>query len=921
VHHLRVAQDKDAVSCSNSRVTVCRDSNRPLRCRNKVSAEDMYHSFHLMATSGQCYQSGGNCSHSPWASPLPSSTSQWEVRLVEHFLRIREDGDASPIRSFEVTAETLAIASGVEGVIPEEAESAFKEALCADKYIWSALRDGDCRSASSRVPNCFAYLAMTLLIDTLLDGEYTDKGQFRDRLRTWLGTSLKLANLSGIATMWVKLSLWLDEKAEMGEPFRRISLPPTGAWTQIGHTRHLSFPTRADMRFLDEVLNRYINGPSDPPSLVRAIEAEIVCRKPSWGMLTAFEEFRRLFRAGAASADHRFWRLVLRSAQAKTQTEYAEAVVEIAFDEDGCELILLGSEDENVGLNVVRDLGAAMRSNIVIGSTNLALSANRGFVFFRQVGIARWRAISNLQPSVANVMYLGVSVSAARGHTPVTASDSLRRSGDWYLSSKPIGLQRIDELLRFLQLRRPRAELLLDLSLVGGVRVAGAFLGRKSFLPSLGAGNRCIDVFRLAGQDKGAEITVRDGALVSQSTVEGSYQIDVRSNEQISIPEWSRRIKFVPDALPHLELGEAAYREPRVYEWLPCESGASCSVQLDGLAWSEEALLSVDLLEALYAIASSGRSEAEIFEIVARGADDTRTDPWSLLRSIQESGFLEARKRSGWRGRIWTLGQLSLVPLQGPSEMVVVKGALCAALEREFREVVIALGGMPFRRLGISPWSPAVIGATEVDLRSLSSRLGWQVTPPAEIRRPILRTDPLETSAMLAEDYELASSWDWSRRHFVRGSVGGCDVSLTRWVHPTGRDHDVYRVMSSEHSSSHMTRNAAILTAHILSGTPLFQAVGNTLIRTSKEGALPLEFAEWFRLSELSGGGVLEGQGYGYPIQRRHFAEIAQALPGCVEGIVHDDSPRTREEILMAARRSGGRTRLVWVDRKIGVKK
>jgi hypothetical protein len=849
---------------------------------------------------------------------LPLATSQWEAVLVDHFLRISENGEASPIRSFEVTAETLALASRVVGATPEEAENAFKAAMCADRYIWSALRDGHCRRATAVLPYCFTYLAMTLLIDTLLDGDYSDRGQFRDRLRIWLRTKRRLMDLSGIAVMWRELASWLDARVETGQPFRRLLLPSPGAWTQIGYTRRLSFPTRADARFLDRVMSGFSKGASDPPGLIRAIEAEIGRGAASWGMQAAFEEFRTLLRAGAASTDHRFWRLVLRSAKATDRPGQIEAVLELEFDEDGRCLIVLGSADDGAALKVVNDLGVAMRSGIVTRSANLAQSANRGFTFFRQVGMARWRATSNPYLSGATEMYL--ALSSAHGHMASKASPNLSRSGDWLRTPEPISMQKIDDLLRRLQLRRPRGELLLDISLAGGVRVGGAWLGRKTFLPSMEVGNRHITVTRLPGQSDGPQITFRNGVLVSRKSVEGAYQVDARARDDGSPPEWSCRLRLVADATPHAELREAAYREPLVREWLSFEIARAHPVRSHALTWSDAVLASGDLLEALYAIGSSGRSEAEIFDVIARGTDGM-VQPWSLLRTIQESGFLEARNRSGWRGRIWTLGKLSLSPMIGDvSNTAVVKGAMCVALEREFREVVSGLGGKAFRRLGISPWVPAVIGATDVDLHALASRLGWQVSPATSLLEPRLRPDPLEESVLLAEHHVLASSWDWNRRQFVKGSVGPSSVSLTRWVHPAGRDHDVYRVKSSEHFSSHMTRNAAILTAHIVAGTPLFRAVDDTLIRTSKEGALPLEFAEWFRLVELSGGGALGEQGYGYPINRRYLAHIARALPGCVEGIAQGTSQRSKEEVLMASRRSGGRGRLLWVDGTMEVK-
>ena len=56
---------------------------------------------------------------------LPSTIAGWETVLVDRFLRIGADGDASPIRSFEVTPDTLALASGVDGATPKDAEAAL----------------------------------------------------------------------------------------------------------------------------------------------------------------------------------------------------------------------------------------------------------------------------------------------------------------------------------------------------------------------------------------------------------------------------------------------------------------------------------------------------------------------------------------------------------------------------------------------------------------------------------------------------------------------------------------------------------------------------------------------------------------------------------------------------------------------------
>ena len=112
-------------------------------------------------------------------------------------------------------------------------------------------------------------------------------------------------------------------------------------------------------------------------------------------------------------------------------------------------------------------------------------------------------------------------------------------------------------------------------------------------------------------------------------------------------------------------------------------------------------------------------------------------------------------------GRVWTLGKLCFTPVNGlaPPLTIVVEGALCAALEREFREVVTGLGGKPFRRLGVSAWVPAVVGATGIEPNALVARLGWGI-PTSLPAEPRLQPLGIETSDLVAEHHVLASSWD-----------------------------------------------------------------------------------------------------------------------------------------------------------------
>jgi hypothetical protein len=849
----------------------------------------------------------------PPRTTLPSTIAEWEAVLIDRFLRIGANGDASAIRSLEITGETLAAASGLHGATADDAEAALRSAVLGDAGLWRALSKGQHRTATDASPNCFTYLVVTLLIDTLLDGDYSGQGQFRDRLRKWLETTRSMMQLSGVATMWRFLAKWLDARVAAGESLRRLVLPdPPHKWTQIGYTRCLSFPTRADTRFLKRVMASSRCGASDPHQLIRAISAAIDQRDASWGMKSAFLEFRSAYLAGTASTDHRFWRLVLRTAKTTASSERNEAVLELCFDEDARRSITVRSTTDAAPARIMPDIGAAMRSNLVTTSMNLSTASTRGVVFFRQIGMARWRAQMHPQPGATHI-HLALA-------TPLTQrvprdTVSFVESGDWWLTVDPISERTADQLLAGIDMVRPRAERLLNITLADGVRVGNAWLGRVGFLPRISTDCHPTAATRVAERNDGAVITICNGVLVSEETVDGVYDISVSADIYSQTAVWSRRVSFVANAMPHPHIGGAASQEPLVREWLSFEPARTNTIASSNLTWTEESPASADILEAIYAAGRSGLSDGEMVDLVARGAA-ARTNTWSLLRSLQESGFIEARQRQRWRGRVWTLGKPTLVEVGGSgSGVVVADGAICAALECEFREVAHGAGGIPFRRIGVSAWSPPIVGATSIDSRVLAARLGWPVTQSPVEPRP--RPNGLEMSNLVAEHHVLASSWDWNRRHFVTDPVDPCDVSLTRWVHPGGRDHDVYRVNSAKHESMHLTRNAAILKAHIVAGTPLFRVEGKNLVRTAKEGALPIEFARWLRLSTLTGSGAVDKHGYSYGLGDVELTRITHSFPGCVEGQLA--SLRSSMDVLLEARRSGGRTRVQWVDGTMAV--
>ncbi|WP_088347294.1 MULTISPECIES: hypothetical protein [Rhodomicrobium] len=833
---------------------------------------------------------------------LPTTFVAWERALVDRFLRASYGEDASPLRSFEITGDTLATAFNHIPSSGVEAEAAFREAMRSDPQVWRALAQGRQREPTASSPSCFAYLCMSLLIDTLLDGEYSGRGQYRERLRTWLSTSRSMMQLSGIAGMWRSLASWLDERIAAGEGFRRLMLPDPRMWTQIGYTRRLSFPTRSDIKFLERVLLSVRGGSADPPGLIRAVEAALDRRGASWGMETAFAEFRDAFRSGGASSDHRFWRLVLRAKGGSgSASEMANAKLEIEFDEDGRRGLRLDSAP-------AIDLGAAMQAPPVLRSANLGLAATRGIVFFRQVGMAHWLADAEPPPGTAHVGVAASHAAIARGMTI-----AFEPSGGWLLTTAPASPRTVDDLLTRLRLVRLRQERLIDIGVEGGIRMAGDFLGRARFLPRVNAAARSVTIRPLSEQDAAAAARWIEGSIVADQALDGRYEISVSLGRSGDAPEWTRRIQFRRDAQQHPDLGGAAERQPPIVEWTAMEPGRWRTVRERSLAWQSLYGDAADLFEAIYAAGRVKLAEAEVIDLISR-VSAGGTSSWDILRAIHEAGFATARQRAEWRGRVWTLEPPQLANI---GSTVIVMGATCVAMQDEFRQVAQHAGGSPFRTLGPSPWSPPVTGAVGVVAERLSKTLGWAIAKAPRV--PRMLPGRLETSTLVAEHHVLASSWDWNRRRFVPGTAPGAVVSLTRWVHPSGRDHDQYRVNSWKGETRHATRVAAILQAHVVAGRPLFALEGDTLVRRSAEGALPLEFAQSLRLSAGAGGGPCGDGSYVYPLGDMLLASLASALPGCIEGVPHRLTELADVAAIVRSRRSGGRIRLRWSGGTVSV--
>lgn len=837
---------------------------------------------------------------------LPRTFEAWERRLVDYFLAIGPDGDASPIRSLEVTPRTLALACAAPRESEKEVEETFRFMLSRDPFMIDSLRGGAQRYEKQDVPNCFSYLVFTLLIDSLLEGSTTQSGEFRQKLVKWLGINTTLSDLSGIAQMWKSLVCWLDERIQAGKPYRRLILPDPGNWSQIGYTRRLSFPSKPDLRLVVQFCQEHPDAHRNPHVSVTKFGRVLKESRASWGLQRAFDEFRgAYYRQRRALGDLPFWRLLEHASMLMGRSIRRSVVVEMLFDVDKRALFFASSNEQGEA-EPFASLNEALVAAGADHSENLATASASGVLFFHLVGAGRWRA----EP-VARSSFAGLHVAVAERHKLKIGGrlGVLSDSDAWMITTKPLTLEAVKVSLReaklFFDSNRER---IVRPCLTGGVRSDGLWLGRPRFLPTLESDTSDY-IIRSALPNTTSPIpSIECGQLKTSQPFEGAVFIHPAPiNDEEQTP-WSIRLQFVSKAFTHPPLEGARYKLPLLRDWMP---GAPAQVEVSTqatLTWESDDSACTDLLEAIYANGRSGWEEAQIIELLSC-ADDAM-NPWHLLRSMREAGIVEPRLRSGWKGRVWTLTEPSIIEVhRGGQALALVEGAVCERMIEDFKLTVGGLGGAPFRRLGATPWAAPLVGAQNVPAKLVADHLGWRFVaePIAPTEEPIAF---VETQHQ-ALHYKPADAWNWPTMRFLPGGGAEDGIRLVRLTHIGQRDHDVYRVERNGCALHYLSRTAAIASAHALARSPLFHfnPEAEMITLMGRDGGLPDALATEVRRRMLRNSGP-GGPEYIYPANNEVACWLAGLLPGCIAGIesLSDDRPA----LVSLARRSSGRLRLQW---------
>lgn len=833
---------------------------------------------------------------------LPSALADWEEALTRRFLTAAGEG-VGPIRSFDISPETLAMAAGSDASAGAQAVTSFKQALLASRWtLYSALEDGSFnRKLAPDCPGCFAYLALTIFVDSQRDGDGASD-QFRPKLASFLGVDRSFSKLTGIATMWKSLRDWLLRQAKAGKPFRKLVLPEEDGWNQIGHTVRLSFPSRRDRTFLGHFFDQHPGISSDQKAMLATLRNLVGRSNASKGLHDAFDEFYAAYqREQRTLADHRFWKFVLSVAEARNVEMPSDVSLEVYPDEDGLLHFKIDVANKSERVSVHSTLQSAVAAVSKLGPSNLRKVAEAGYIVFRHVGTSRWSAVPRFSDCRGEVKVgLCQRLTAVVG----TKLGKLRLSGDWSLTNDPVSIARAEDALRRLLAKGEPPQIISDVTVTGGVRTDRHWLGRRSVLPRI---ETDLGLPTIVAQENGdapaltcKEIEPNLYAIRSRRPVAGAFEL--RSSASTAA-----RLHFVADAFIHE--GQRPANLIEVPEWNDSVEMLSRTAE-PPQGWDAVPEQMDDLLEAIYAGGRRGWSEAGLIPLLERVLPG-EISPWDFLRSLQDATVLTPLLRARHRGRTWIVGQVSLVPLRSRTrDFVLVDGCVPALQRRDFGQAVKALGGRAFRRM-TSPWSVPLMGATDVAIEMLRERLGWSTTAAAAPGRRAAAFDSDPQRRLDAYRREYVWSWDAGRFTFD-GSPSR--VRLTRWVHLGERDHDVYVVSGAGRELMFVSRCGAIAEAHMQAGRAMYRFEAEQLVRLGRDGFLPDRIAHWLRYENLANPHLLPSGGYGYPASRDQAATIGRLLPRAVDAGV---TLRASWDAVASARRSGFAERLIFTDGRV----
>lgn len=801
------------------------------------------------------------------------TASEWISCLQKHFLHINDANENHPIEWLDATPEELALAVGCPDAKQEEIISAFMK-LFSRKAVRRVLGKKVSKHQGKFAYDNFHFLVLSCFVVAapIYAGDNRD---FRDRLGKLLCDDQgREQSVWGLNSLWEALTEWANKDPSL----RTISLPNPGKYSNIGFALKLAYPSWEDLSALKIILKKGLSKDFQSRyALVQHIYSHRydLPESSQHRIAAHLNELVDRFTNGKSVESHPFWRIIERvlGDLEKTKTSSTNILLwRLSMDfyssnERGVDvLIATGNCREQLRRpcweGAFEQLLSSQKQSYI--PIQIQQMLNNGTILLFESPDGLWSQDDRLITNETCIIITNIKTSFNEFQKPLELACS------WF-ASEPMDYDKAKSLTFGEGLAIDQNVATKEFSLEGGVKVRRKYwLGRPGYLPYM-----CLPHAVQIDSLSGLEIQLHNdiACISTDKALDGQFDIQIRSDNFNK----SVALNFLSNAEKNTSWPQRPMQGFDGSQEVFFEEGRLLSNGLLPIHTSSKSLRLLDALEAIYAKAGSSRSEREIINLL-RPVLAKETNPWDILRSLEEAGWLQQDVSKTWRGRRWRALPPKIVKTSHYN--AIIEGAT-GAVELELLEAEANRLGINYFFNAEHPWSVPIVGLSGENLDLLAESVNW---PVIHARQPVIKPAPncwLKDSRT-PQGRKLASVWNSETGRFEsKESLSTVEqIQLIRFVRDDSQD--LYCITEKgQQIFSTSERLVALLELARKKATSLFVKHNEQLIRQADFGYLPLCLAQWLRRSNARQTGLREvGDrfNYGYDLTAVQMKNLQHVL-------------------------------------------
>ncbi|HHJ4380818.1 TPA: hypothetical protein ACQJIZ_000047 [Citrobacter freundii] len=807
------------------------------------------------------------------------SLADWKQRLQKHYLSVDGPYGQQPLEWLNATAEDLAEAVGYSDTPQGQVLDAFMK-LFSRKGVRSVLGNKVFKHQGMFAYNNFHYLVLSCFVTSTPIGAGDNK-DFRDRLgELFHDGDGREQGVSGVNSLWEALAEWADKSSYL----RPIFLPDPGSYKNIGIALKLAYPSWEDLAALKKILKK--SQVKDMHSRYALLQHIRSCQYELPALTRQrigkhINELEHRFRIGRPIENHAFWRIVERVLNDISNEEafnQSKLLWRISVDfygagESGIDvLVARGNKREELSKpcweGSFRQLLSSLNDPMIPVQLQQIMAMGTVLLFEGHDGL--WTQDDRPVDNVSTIILTNVKSYIDSFRKPL----ELERG--WFVSEK-MDIDQAKQLTFEVGIAGDPKVVTRELSIEGGIKDRmGRWLGIPGYFPYI---NLPESTYIESSPELDLQIQNHAALIGANNVLDGQWNIQINGDQfyrslDLSFTSKAARNEKWPSRPEHgfVDAQEVQFEEGElIFDGVAPVHTAFCPSRL------------LDALEAIYARAGAIRSEREILSFLKPVLPE-KLNPWDLLRSLEEAGWLEQDVSKKWRGRRWRVSPPRIV--KTGHGIAIIEGAT-SFLERELLKVEAKRHGVNYFLNVEHPWSVPVIGINGENLQSLADELNWPLIHALE---PLLEQAPncWFNDSRTHQGRNLESVWCPDTKRFKKSESRSDTekIQLHRYVRDDSQDF--FCIMNDEKlifGSSE--RLAALLEYSRLTGVPLFASRDDSLIRQAKFGYLPLCIAKWLRRVTAQQSGPRQDAAdfyYGYGLKSAQLTELKRIFGQAISG-------------------------------------